>query len=126
MELSIKQSETFVKWYMDKYAQKNENGEVITPVEIPKIPEERQREELKEWAGIIYEILWPTKAKQTYKWRTYGDWKKKKETWFEKAFNSLYLQYWPTFVKEDWTVSTEHLWLGDVVDIKKLLKTWEL
>lgn len=126
MELSTKQSEKFVNRYIDRYAEKDENWNVITPVDIPRIPVEKQREDMIEWAKIIYEILWKTKAKSTYKYRLQLDWKKKRETLFEKALYSLFLQYWPTYVEEDWQIAKNPLWWEDVIDIKKFLKTWEI
>jgi len=117
MELSTKQSEMFANWYIEKYWKKDENGELITPVEIPVLPASIQREEVKEWRDIILKVVWPSKAKQVYKYR----WDKK-ELVFEKVFNSLYLQYWPTFKEEDWSPAKEHLWYNDVIDVKDFLK----
>ena len=57
MELSIKQSNKFVDWYIDRYGKKDENGNLITPIEIPKIHTSKQKEEILEWARIIKEIL---------------------------------------------------------------------
>lgn len=114
----------FANWYIERYWKKDENGELITPVEIPILPASIQRDELKEWVRIIYEILGKSKSKQLYKYRELSNWKKYRESFFEKAFNSLYLQYWPTFREEDWSPAKEQLWIWDVVDLKKLLKDW--
>ena len=73
MELSIKQSNKFVDWYIDRYGEKDENGNLITPVEIPRVPVENQREDMLAWADIIYEMLGKTKANQTYKYRVLSD-----------------------------------------------------
>ena len=126
MELSTKQSEMFANWYIGRYWKKDENGELITPVEIPVLPASIQRDEVKEWVRIIYEILGKSKAKQLYKYRELHDWRRYRESVLEKAFNSLYLQYWPSFKEEDWSPAKEQLWIGDVVDLKKLLKDWEI
>ena len=126
MELSTKQSEKFVNRYIDRYAERDEDWNAITPVEIPRIPVEKQREDMIEWVKIIYEILWKTKANSTYKYRLQSGWKKKRETLFEKALYSLFLQYWPTYVDDNWQVAKNPLWWEDVIDIKKFLKTWEI
>lgn len=103
---------------MDRYGKRDESGNIITPVEIPKIHTSEQKEEILEWARIIKDILW-SKARQTYKWR---DWKIR-ETLFEKAWHSLFLQYGPTFVEDDWSIANEHYWLEDFVNVKDFLKT---
>lgn len=128
MELSMRQSNKFVDWYIDRYAEKDDNGKPITPVEIPRIPVEKQREDMIEWANIVFDILWKSKANQTYKYRILPDWKKKRETLFEKALYSLFLQYWPTYVEEDWRVAIRPLWWEDVINVKDFLKTksWKI
>ena len=126
MELSTKQSEKFVNWYIDRYADKDNNGKPITPVDIPKVKVESQREDMIEWVKIIYEILWKSKAKQTYKYRVDADWKKHRETVLEKVLYSLFLQYWPTYIENNWWVTKEPLWWDDVIDIKQFLKTGQL
>lgn len=57
MELSMKQSNKFVDWYIDRYAEKDDYGKPITPVDIPRVPVENQREDMLEWANIIFDIL---------------------------------------------------------------------
>ena len=128
MELSIKQSNKFVDWYIDRYGKKDENGNLITPVEIPRVPVENQREDMLAWADIIYDMLGKTKANQTYKYRVLSDWKKNRETLFEKALYSLFLQYWPTYVEKDWWVARKPLWWDDVINVKDFLKTksWKI
>ena len=126
MELSTKQSEKFANRYIERYAEKDDNGKPITPVNIPRVPVENQREDMIEWVKIIYEILWKSKAKQTYKYRVNSDWKKHRETVLEKVLYSLFLQYWPTYVEKDWSVARKALWWGDVTDIKQFLKTGQL
>ena len=126
MELSEKQSQMFVDWYMDRYAEKDGNGKPITPVDIPRVPVENQREDMIEWVKIIYKILWKSKAWQTYKYRVRADWKAYRETMLEKALYSLYLQYWPTYVEKDWWVAKKPLRWDDVIDIKHFIKTWEI
>ena len=128
MELSMKQSNKFVDWYINRYAEKNDDWTPITPVEIPRVPVENQREDMLEWANIIFDILWKSKANQTYKYRVDADWKKHRETLFEKALHSLFLQYWPTYVEEDWWVARKPLWWDDVINVKDFLKTksWKI
>lgn len=126
MELSKKQSEVFANWYIERYWKKDKNGELINPVDIPILPASTQRDEIKEWIRIIYKALGKSKSKQLYKYRTLNNWRVYRESVFEKAFNSLYLQYWPTFKEEDWSPAKEHLWIEDVIDIKKFLKTFSI
>lgn len=126
MELSKKQSEKFVNWYIERYAEKDDNGKPITPVDIPRVPVENQREDMIEWVKIIYEILWKNKSRQTYKYRVNADWKKHRETLFEKALYWLFLQYWPTYVEKNWWVAINPLWWEDVIDLKKFLKTFSI
>ena len=126
MELSTKQSEKFANRYIERYAEKDDNGKPITPVDIPRVPVENQREDMIERAKIIYEILWKSKAKQTYKYRVNADWKKRRETMFEKALYSLFLQYWPTYVEKDWWVAVKPLWWDDVIDMKQFLETGQV
>lgn len=126
MERTTKQSKEFTDWYIERYWKKDENGKTIIPVDIPVLPASIQRDEIKEWVRIIYKILGKSKAKQLYKYRTLHDWRGYRESVLEKAFNSLYLQYWPTFKEEDWSPAKEHLWIGDVVDLKKFLKTFSI
>ncbi len=128
MELSMKQSNKFVDWYIDRYAKKDSNWKPITPVNIPNVQVSKQREDMLAWADIIYEILGKAKANQTYKYRVDADWKKKRETLFEKALHSLFLQYWPTYIEEDWSVAHNPLWWDDVINVKDFLKTksWKI
>lgn len=126
MELSKKQSQIFADWYLERYAKKDEVWEYITPVEIPDVLADKQDEDIKDWARIIYKMLGKNKAKSVYKYRTYFDWTTKKETWFEKTFNSLFLQYWPRYVNEDWTIAKSYKWLNDVIDLEEFLKTWKI
>lgn len=112
MELSKKQSEIFIEWYTKRYAKRDENWEFIYPVEIPIVSANKQREEVEEWVKIIKKMLW-TKANKIYKyrWENYD----KPETYLEKCFNSLYLNYWPTYKEDDWTPAKEHIWLHDII-----------
>lgn len=126
MELTKKQSEVFANWYIERYWKKDENGKLIAPVNIPILPASTQREEIKEWILIIYKVLGKSKSKQLYKYRELSNWKKYRESFFEKVFNSLYLQYWPTFKEEDWSPAKENLWCDAVIDIKKFLKTFSI
>lgn len=125
-QLTEKESRVFADWYMERYWLKDENGEYITPVEIPDVLASEQEEDMKEWAKIIYKMLWKNKVDKTYKYRTYIDWTRKRETMFEKAFNSLFLQYWPRYVEEDWSVAKKYLWLDDVINVQEFIKTWKL
>lgn len=104
--LSKKQQEERVSWYKSIYW--DTSAETGT-WEIPKLHESLQREHIKMWKDFLIKLLWPRISKRIY---THRGWRK--EDYLHVVFWGLYLNYWPTWVDDEWNPSKEHLWLDDV------------
>lgn len=111
MELSYEKSKLFADWYKARYYPNLQEGEQMVP---PIFPASKQREEVEAWIEICKKIWWK-KWNQLYKIRSNG----KRESLLEKTFNSLYMDYWPTYKEEDWSPAKEHIWFNDVFIPKK-------
>lgn len=105
MMLNEKQSLKFVEWYKNLYG---DTSKETWTWEIPRLHESLQKEHIEMRRDFIKELLWPRNCKKIY---THRGWRK--ETWLMLTFNSLYFNYGPTWVDDDWNVSKIQMWLND-------------
>lgn len=110
MMLSEKQSQMFVDRYRNRYHPDVPEDERVW---APTLPAYTQKDEVEAWIDILKKILWK-RWNDTYKYRNWW----KRESLLEKAFNSLYLNYGPTYVEEDGSPAKEQIWLDDVLSHK--------
>lgn len=89
--LTDKQQQAFVDWYIERYYQ---DYEWEKPYPLPHVPVENKADEIEARRAFLEKLIWPKKAKATYKIRPYWP-----QTVLNKVFSSLWLQYWPVF---DW------------------------
>lgn len=94
--LTDKQQKAFVDWYLERYYPNKGEG-LEKPLPLPHVHVEKKQEEIEAWKERLTKIIWPKKAKQTYKIRPYW-----KETILHKVFSSLWLCYAPIFDGETW------------------------
>lgn len=94
--LTDKQQQAFIDWYLERYYSNKGEG-MEKPLPLPHVPVEKKQEEIEAWKECLTKIIWPKKAKQTYKVRPYWP-----QSVLNKVFSMLWLWYWPIFDGETW------------------------
>lgn len=92
--LNDKQQKAFIDWYIERYYK---DYEWEKPYPLPHVSVENKAEEIEARRAFLEKLIWPKKAKATYKIRPYWP-----ETVLHKVFSSLWLQYGPVFDWETW------------------------
>lgn len=89
MELTNKQSEQFISFYMNRYAKEWETTLQCSTRLIEEWVMANKDDEYNTWKEFFTTLLWK-KANSVYKYRTHWP-----ETVLSKVLNSLRLNYWP-------------------------------